>query len=102
IVGLNSDASVKRLKGPERPVNRAEDRALLLAAQTFVDAVVLFEEDTPLPLLEKIQPDILVKGGDYQRHQVIGHELMERLGGETVIIPFLAGYSTTGLLEHRK
>lgn len=101
IVGLNSDASVKRLKGSERPINRAEDRALLLAAQTFVDAVVIFEEDTPLQLLEKIQPDVLVKGGDYTKDQVVGHELMEALGGETVIVPFLGGYSTTRTLERR-
>lgn len=102
VVGLNSDASVKRLKGPERPINRQEDRALLLAAQTFVDVVVIFDEDTPLQLLEALQPDVLVKGGDYEREQIVGYELMEQRGGQTITIPFLAGYSTTDILKNAR
>lgn len=95
IVGLNTDASVKRLKGATRPLNHELDRARVLAALACVDAVVLFDEDTPTELVKKIRPDILVKGGDYKPEEVAGREY----AGEVQIIKFEDGYSTTGLLE---
>ncbi|MEM6335552.1 MAG: D-glycero-beta-D-manno-heptose 1-phosphate adenylyltransferase [Bacteroidota bacterium] len=98
IVGVNSDASVRRLKGSERPVNQEADRASVLAALRFVDAVVVFGEDTPLRLIETLRPDVLVKGGDYQPHEIVGHGEVESWGGRTVIVPYLAGRSTTRTL----
>lgn len=96
IVGLNSDESVRRLnKGPERPINKEEDRALQLAALQMVDAVVIFNEDTPYELLSKIKPDILVKGGDYAIEDIVGREFAK----ETRVIPFKEGYSTTNLIN---
>ena len=95
IVGLNTDDSVKRLKGATRPLNHELDRARVLAALACVDAVVLFDEDTPTELVKKIRPDILVKGGDYKPEEVAGREY----AGEVQIIKFEDGYSTTGLLE---
>ena len=102
IMGLNSDASVKRLKGPERPVNNEMDRAELLCALGFVDYVVIFEEDTPLELIKKIQPDVLVKGGDYSNEYVIGTKEVEERGGRLVLIPFVEGKSTTNIIEKIK
>jgi rfaE bifunctional protein nucleotidyltransferase chain/domain len=98
IVGLNSDASVKRLKGPERPVNTEDDRALALASLLVVDAVCVFEEDTPLELIQAIRPEVLAKGGDYTPETVIGSTFIAQYGGNTAIIPFVAGYSTTELI----
>jgi D-glycero-beta-D-manno-heptose 1-phosphate adenylyltransferase len=99
-VAVNSDASVRMLgKGPDRPVNRAEDRALVLAALESVSSVGIFEERTPLALLERVRPDIYVKGGDYTIDQLPEAEAMRGWGGKTVIIPFLDGYSTTELLR---
>ena len=98
IVGLNSDESVTRLKGEGRPVASQEDRAEILASLRWVDGVVVFEEDTPLELITSLRPDILVKGGDYTVENVVGREVVEREGGEVVILPFLPGYSTSGLL----
>lgn len=95
IIGLNSDSSVKRLKGKTRPINNQDDRAILLSALGFVDFVVLFEEDTPFNLIREIRPDILVKGGDYKAEDVVGREF----AGETVIIDFVDGYSTTNTLK---
>lgn len=99
VVGLNSDASVKRLKGPERPVNSEMDRAELLCALGFVDYVVIFDEDTPYNLISEVQPDVLVKGGDYQPDDVVGKELVEARGGVLVLIPFVPGKSTTKIIE---
>ncbi|MGB0931809.1 MAG: D-glycero-beta-D-manno-heptose 1-phosphate adenylyltransferase [Chitinophagales bacterium] len=99
IVGLNSDASVKRLKGESRPIQSENNRALILAAMIFVDAVVIFEEDTPFNLIELVQPDVLVKGGDYQKHEVVGADIVEAKGGEVILIPFVEGHSTTKLIE---
>ena len=99
IIGLNSDASVKRLKGPERPVNSEEDRAELLCALGFVDYVTVFDEDTPFELISKIQPDVLVKGGDYEPDGVVGRDIVEGRGGKLVLIPFVKGKSTTRLLD---
>ncbi len=98
ILGLNSDASVKRLKGESRPLQSENDRALILAAMIFVDAVVIFEEDTPFNLIKLVQPDVLVKGGDYQKHEVVGADIVEAKGGEVVLIPFVEGHSTTNLI----
>jgi len=95
VVGLNSDASVKRLKGDSRPVNNQDDRRALLLALRCVDQVEIFEEDTPLELIMRINPDIITKGGDYHLEQVVGHELAQ----ETVIIPFLDGYSSTRIIH---
>jgi rfaE bifunctional protein nucleotidyltransferase chain/domain len=99
IVGLNSDASVQRLKGPSRPIQPQEARARILAALEFVEAVVVFDEDTPLRLIQRIAPDVLVKGGDYTPETVVGADFVRERGGEVVILPFIPGYSTTGLIE---
>ncbi|HEU5046769.1 MAG TPA: D-glycero-beta-D-manno-heptose-7-phosphate kinase [Rickettsiales bacterium] len=99
IVALNSDASVKRLKGESRPVNSEMERALLLASLSVVDMVVIFGEDTPMRLLEALRPDVLAKGADYQKHQVVGHELVESYGGEVVLVPLKEGYSTTNIIK---
>jgi D-beta-D-heptose 7-phosphate kinase/D-beta-D-heptose 1-phosphate adenosyltransferase len=102
IVGLNSDASVKRLKGEGRPVQTERARAEVLAALEAVDLVVIFEEDTPLKLIEQIKPSVLVKGGDYTREQVVGHEIVEAHGGEVVLVDVLAGFSTTSLVDRAR
>ncbi len=99
VIGLNTDASVRRLKGPERPLNPQEDRAVVLAALACVDAVCLFEEDTPRELIAALLPDVLVKGGDYRPEDVVGRSEVEAAGGRLVLIPFLEGRSTTGLVE---
>mgnify|MGYP001823084313 FL=1 len=99
IVGVNTDDSVRRLeKGRDRPFNREEDRALILASLEIVDAVSLFGEDTPMELLQDLVPDILVKGGDYRIDQVVGRDVVEKAGGEVRILPFLEGFSTTDLI----
>ncbi len=97
VVGLNSDRSIARLKGPHRPLQQESSRALVIAALDMVDAVVLFEEDTPLELIRRLRPDVLVKGGDYQAPQVAGYQEMLQWGGVVQIVPFLPGYSTTAL-----
>ncbi len=99
IVGVNTDASIKRLKGPNRPVNEEHDRTMLLASLAVVDAVVLFEEDTPLKLIESVRPQVLVKGADYQKHQVVGHEFVESYGGRVELAPLKQGYSTTNTIK---
>ena len=102
IVGLNSDASVKRLKGESRPINSEESRELLLASLIVVDAVVIFEEDTPLELIKSIMPDILVKGGDYTVEQIAGAKEVIANGGLVVINPKIEGFSTTAIIERLK
>jgi len=99
IVGLNSDASTKRLKGKERPVNDEQSRAQLLSALVMVDIIVLFEEDTPLELITTLLPDVLVKGGDYKVEQIAGSKEVIANGGRVVINPIVEGFSTTGLIE---
>jgi D-glycero-beta-D-manno-heptose 1-phosphate adenylyltransferase len=99
IIGLNADASVKRLKGDSRPVNDEGTRALLLASLEMVDVVVIFEEDTPLMLITSILPDVLVKGGDYTADQVAGAKEVIANGGKLVINPILDGYSTTAIIN---
>jgi D-glycero-beta-D-manno-heptose 1-phosphate adenylyltransferase len=98
IVGLNSDTSTTKLKGTGRPVVDQHSRALLLAALLMVDAVVIFEEDTPLELIQLIQPDVLVKGGDYTIDQIVGAREVQENGGRVVINPIIPGFSTSGLL----
>ena len=99
VVGVNSDASVQRLKGPTRPVNSEEDRATLLSGLRCVDAVTVFEEDTPVPLLEVLQPEVHVKGGDYKVEDLPEAETVKAYGGRIVIIDLVPGRSTTGLIE---
>lgn len=97
IIGLNSDDSVKRLKGKNRPINNQEQRSLILASLSFVSAVVLFEEDTPYDLISNIKPHILVKGGDYKPEQIAGADIVLANGGEVRIIDLLHGYSTSDI-----
>jgi D-beta-D-heptose 7-phosphate kinase / D-beta-D-heptose 1-phosphate adenosyltransferase len=99
VVGVNTDDSVRRLKGEGRPVVREEDRAFVLAGLGCVDAVTLFDEDTPAELIAALVPDVLVKGGDYSPAAVVGRDTVEAAGGRVVIIPFVEGRSTTGLLQ---
>lgn len=102
IIGLNSDASVKRLKGESRPVNKQDSRALLLASMFFVDAVVVFEEDTPLNLISTLLPDILVKGGDYAIENMVGAKEVMANGGEVKTLDFVDGYSSTSIINQIK
>ncbi len=102
IVGINADASVKRLKGESRPVNNEGSRTLLMASLVMVDAVILFEEDTPLNLISTLLPDVLVKGGDYTIDQIVGAKEVMANGGEVKIVPILEGFSTTGIIERMK
>ncbi|MFZ1371151.1 MAG: D-glycero-beta-D-manno-heptose 1-phosphate adenylyltransferase [Ferruginibacter sp.] len=102
IVGINADASVKRLKGTDRPVNNEGSRLLVMASLVMVDAVILFEEDTPLNLITTIMPDVLVKGGDYTIEQIVGAREVLANGGEVKTVPILEGFSTTGIIEKMK
>ena len=102
IVAVNSDASVKKLKGESRPVNGENSRMLLMASLVMVDAVILFEEDTPLNLITAILPDVLVKGGDYTVEQIAGAKEVIANGGQVKIVPILEGFSTTGIIEKMK
>jgi D-beta-D-heptose 7-phosphate kinase/D-beta-D-heptose 1-phosphate adenosyltransferase len=99
VVGLNSDDSVRRLKGPTRPVRGEMDRAFVLAGLEAVDAVVVFEQDTPLELIRHLRPAIVVKGGDYRRETIVGAEEVETWGGRVIVVPLRAGHSTTGTIE---
>ena len=99
VLGLNSDASVRKIKGPHRPVNDQLSRAIVLAGLSFVDAIIVFDEDTPLELITQVRPDILVKGGDYNVSQIVGAEVVKQNGGEVKIIPLLEGYSTTAIID---
>ena len=99
IVGLNGDSSVRRNKGPQRPITAQEERAEVLAALECVDAVVFFDEDTPAAIVSAIQPDILVKGADWPADQIVGRDTVEARGGRVVLIPVEPGYSTTAILE---
>ena len=99
IIGLNSDSSVKKLKGPQRPVNNELTRAMVLASMEFVDAVSIFDADTPFDLINLIKPNVLVKGGDYIAENVVGYNIVTNSGGKVMILPFIDGYSTTSLVE---
>ena len=99
IVGLNTDTSVKRLKGEERPINSEHSRAILLAGFGFVDAVIYFNDDTPYELIKIIKPNILVKGGDYKPEEVVGHDIVTKNGGEVAIIKLVKGFSSTSIIK---
>lgn len=99
VVGMNSDASVRRLKGDQRPVQDEYSRALLTTSLRFVTGVKLFDEDTPYELIRRIVPDVLVKGGDYKEEDIVGGDVVKSNGGEIVTIDFTEGYSTSGLIE---
>lgn len=99
VVGLNSDASTSRLKGPDRPINDQDARATVIAALLMVDAVILFGEDTPLDLINAIRPDVLVKGGDYTLEQIVGAKEVIAAGGRVVINPIVPGFSTSAIIE---
>ena len=99
ILGINSDQSIRRLKGEERPINSLEDRAQVLAALSCVDHIVPFDSDTPHDLIQRIKPDIFVKGGDYTRETLPEAALVEALGGRVEILPYLESYSTTSVIE---
>lgn len=102
IVALNSDVSTKRLKGAERPINNEQSRSLLLASLLIVDAVVIFNEDTPLNLITTILPNVLIKGGDYTIEQIVGASEVIKNGGKVVINPIVEGFSTTGIINKIK
>ncbi|HPH20421.1 MAG TPA: D-glycero-beta-D-manno-heptose 1-phosphate adenylyltransferase [Haliscomenobacter sp.] len=102
VLGLNSAGSVCRLKGPHRPINDELTRTWQMAALTFIDAVVVFEEDTPWELLQVLQPDILVKGGDYAPETIVGADIVLARGGKVLTLPFIEGYSTTALEQKIK
>ena len=102
IVGINSDVSIKKIKGNSRPIIEEDSRAKQLAAIEFIDAVILFNEDTPYNLINILKPDVLTKGGDYKKNDIIGNELINKEQGEVVIIPLTQGYSTTSILEKIK
>ena len=99
IIGLNTDASVSRIKGPKRPLVDEYSRAILLAAIQFVDLIVFFDEDTPYELIKKLHPDILVKGSDYRAEDIVGYDVVTGRGGKVETIDFIEGFSTTGLIQ---
>tara|TARA_B110000003_G_scaffold273180_1_gene310432 strand:+ start:1207 stop:1698 length:492 start_codon:yes stop_codon:yes gene_type:complete len=99
IVGLNSDISIKKIKGVKRPILNEQSRALILASFSFVDAVILFAEDTPKELISHLIPDILAKGGDYEIESVVGHEIVQNSGGIVKLVPYIEGYSSTNIIN---
>ena len=101
-VGLNSDASVRRLKGSGRPLMSADDRAYILSRLRAVDAVCIFEQDTPFELIQMVRPDFLIKGGDYRVEDIVGRDFVESYGGQVHTIPLIPGRSTTGIIEKIK
>jgi rfaE bifunctional protein nucleotidyltransferase chain/domain len=102
IVGLNSDASVRRNKGPERPINPEQERAEVLAALACVDAVSIFDDETPADIIRRVQPDILVKGADWPADQIVGRDTVEARGGRVVLEPVEQGYSTSAIIERAR
>jgi D-glycero-beta-D-manno-heptose 1-phosphate adenylyltransferase len=99
VVGLNTDNSVRILKGPSRPLQDEESRALLVASLSFVTAVILFDQETPLELITRVQPDVLVKGSDYRPEEIVGHEVVTGRGGVVKTIELVEGYSTSGIIK---
>lgn len=99
VVGINADASVRKLKGEGRPIFTEEERAVILSALEMVDFVTIFAEETPLELIRLLEPDVLVKGGDWTPKTVVGREVVERRGGKVVVVPYQAGFSTTTIIE---
>jgi D-beta-D-heptose 7-phosphate kinase/D-beta-D-heptose 1-phosphate adenosyltransferase len=102
VVGINSDDSVRRLKGPQRPVRTADERAYVVAALECVDVVTVFDEDTPLELVDCITPDVIVKGGDYDESTIVGAESVRARGGDVVVVPLTPGQSTTSIIERMR
>jgi len=102
VIGLNTDNSVKRIKGDSRPVQDQLARAMVLASLQFVSAVIMFDEDTPYELIKRVQPDILIKGSDYKIEDIVGCDIVTSKGGEVVTIDFVEGYSTTSIIEKLK
>jgi len=102
VLGVNSDASVKKLKGPERPVNNEKSRSMILSNLEVVDAVIIFNEDTPLELILALMPDVIVKGGDYTIEQIVGAKEVMANGGRVIINPIVEGFSTTGIIQQIK
>ena len=102
IIGLNSDSSIQNLKGKNRPIIEENSRALLLGALNFVDAIILFAEETPLKLISTIKPDILAKGGDYKIDTIVGNQIVQENGGKVVLIPFVNGFSSTNIITKIK
>ena len=102
IIGLNSDVSIKKLKGESRPIIDENSRAILLASLSFVDAIVLFSEETPLNLISNLNPDILAKGGDYKINTIVGHEIIRKNGGEVILVPFVEGFSSSNIIDKIK
>ena len=102
VVGLNTDGSITRIKGAARPINNEESRAAILAGMAYVDAVVLFDEETPINLVSMVMPDVLVKGGDYSIKEIVGHEIVLNNKGEVCTIDFVEGYSSSVLIEKIK
>ncbi len=99
VVGLNSDASVRRLKGEGRPVNNENDRAFVLGSLKCVDAVIIFGEDTPYELIKAVKPDFLVKGGDWKEEQIVGSDVVKSYGGKVLSLKFVDSYSTTSIID---
>ena len=102
IIGLNSDTSIQKLKGKNRPIIEEQSRAILLASLEFVDAVVIFSEDTPLKLISVLLPDVLAKGGDYEIETIVGHEIVQQNGGKVKLVPFVDGFSSTTIIDKIK
>ncbi len=102
IIGLNSDSSIQKLKGEDRPIIDEQARAILLASLEFVDAVIIFSEDTPLQLISALLPDVLAKGGDYEIDTIVGHEIVQQNGGKVKLVPFVDGFSSTTIIEKIK
>ncbi|MAU36724.1 MAG: D-glycero-beta-D-manno-heptose 1-phosphate adenylyltransferase [Flavobacteriales bacterium] len=102
IVGLNSDSSIQKIKGNSRPIIDEDSRALLLATLSFVDAVILFSEETPIKLITDIKPNILAKGGDYEKKSIVGHDIIKKNGGEVILIPYIDGFSSTNIINKIK
>tara|TARA_X000000368_G_C22668864_1_gene553025 strand:- start:34 stop:522 length:489 start_codon:yes stop_codon:yes gene_type:complete len=102
IIGLNSDNSIQKLKGEDRPIIDEQARSILLAALSFVDAVILFPEDTPINLISTLLPDVLAKGGDYEIETIVGHEIVQNNGGKVILVPFVDGFSSTTIIDKIK
>jgi len=102
IIGLNSDSSIQKLKGEGRPIIDEQSRAVLLAALSFVDAIVLFSDETPLELISTLVPDVLAKGGDYKIETIVGHKIVQENGGKVILVPFVEGFSSTTIIDKIK
>jgi len=102
IIGLNSDSSIQKLKGEDRPIIDEQARAILLSALSFVDAVILFPEETPINLISTLLPDVLAKGGDYEIEAIVGHEIIQNNGGKVILVPFVDGFSSTTIIDKIK